>query len=104
MRLSIGIALLPTDYLAPSLVQEPTFELYGARLESVSWRGACSALWSRWTAYRPWNGRSNHTGGMELAGRGGPSLQLFVALLAAHIGGAIFHHAIRKDGTLMRML
>lgn len=29
---------------------------------------------------------------------------LFVLLLAAHIGGAIFHHAIRKDGTLMRML
>lgn len=25
-------------------------------------------------------------------------------LLAAHIGGAIFHHAIRKDGTLLRML
>jgi cytochrome b561 len=29
---------------------------------------------------------------------------LFLPLLAAHIGGAIFHHAIRKDGTLMRML
>lgn len=29
---------------------------------------------------------------------------LFVLLLAAHISGAIFHHAIRKDGTLMRML
>ncbi len=25
-------------------------------------------------------------------------------LLAAHIGGAVFHHAIRKDGTLLRML
>lgn len=25
-------------------------------------------------------------------------------LLAAHIGGAIFHHAIRRDGTLLRML
>ncbi len=29
---------------------------------------------------------------------------LFVVLLAAHIGAAIFHHAIRRDGTLMRML
>jgi cytochrome b561 len=29
---------------------------------------------------------------------------LFVMLLAAHIGAAIFHHAIRRDGTLMRML
>jgi cytochrome b561 len=29
---------------------------------------------------------------------------LFVALLAAHIGAAVFHHAIRRDGTLMRML
>jgi cytochrome b561 len=27
-----------------------------------------------------------------------------VALLAAHIGGAVYHHAIRGDGTLMRML
>ncbi len=29
---------------------------------------------------------------------------LFLLLLVAHIGAAIFHHAIRKDGTLMRML
>lgn len=29
---------------------------------------------------------------------------LLVVLLAAHIGGAVFHHAIRRDGTLMRML
>jgi cytochrome b561 len=27
-----------------------------------------------------------------------------VALLGAHIGGALFHHAIRRDGTLLRML
>jgi len=27
-----------------------------------------------------------------------------VVLLVAHIGGAVFHHAIRRDGTLMRML
>jgi cytochrome b561 len=27
-----------------------------------------------------------------------------VALLTAHIGGAVYHHAIRRDGTLMRML
>lgn len=26
------------------------------------------------------------------------------ALLVAHIGGAIYHHAVRRDGTLMRML
>jgi cytochrome b561 len=25
-------------------------------------------------------------------------------LLAAHIGGAVYHHALRRDGTLMRML
>ena len=29
---------------------------------------------------------------------------LLVLLLLAHIGAAVFHHAIRKDGTLMRML
>ncbi len=27
-----------------------------------------------------------------------------LALLCAHIGAAVFHHAIRRDGTLMRML
>jgi cytochrome b561 len=25
-------------------------------------------------------------------------------LLAAHVGGAIYHHAVRRDGTLLRML
>jgi cytochrome b561 len=25
-------------------------------------------------------------------------------LLVAHIGGAIYHHALRRDGTLLRML
>lgn len=29
---------------------------------------------------------------------------LLVLLLATHIGAAIFHHAFRRDGTLMRML
>ncbi|MBU8541355.1 cytochrome b [Falsiroseomonas tokyonensis] len=28
----------------------------------------------------------------------------FPLLLAAHIGGAIYHHALRRDGTLLRML
>lgn len=29
---------------------------------------------------------------------------LMTALILAHIGGALFHHAIRRDGTLMRMI
>jgi len=29
---------------------------------------------------------------------------LFLVLLVAHVGAAVFHHAIRGDGTLMRML
>ena len=29
---------------------------------------------------------------------------LIAFLLLAHIGGAVFHHAIRRDGTLMRMI
>jgi len=29
---------------------------------------------------------------------------LFLVLLIAHIGAAVFHHAIRRDGTLMRIL
>ncbi|MFM7611998.1 MAG: cytochrome b/b6 domain-containing protein [Alphaproteobacteria bacterium] len=32
---------------------------------------------------------------------GGWSLLVLIAL---HIGGALFHHAIRRDGTLMRMI
>jgi cytochrome b561 len=32
---------------------------------------------------------------------GGWSLMVLIAL---HIGGALFHHAIRRDGTLMRMI
>jgi len=28
----------------------------------------------------------------------------FLLLIPAHVAGAIFHHAIRRDGTLMRML
>jgi cytochrome b561 len=27
-----------------------------------------------------------------------------VVLIALHVGGAVFHHAIRRDGTLMRMI
>jgi cytochrome b561 len=29
---------------------------------------------------------------------------LLVVLIALHIGGALFHHAVRRDGTLMRMI
>jgi cytochrome b561 len=29
---------------------------------------------------------------------------LLVPLIAAHVGGAIYHHAIRRDGMLLRML
>jgi cytochrome b561 len=29
---------------------------------------------------------------------------LLVVLIALHVGGALFHHAIRRDGTLMRMI
>jgi cytochrome b561 len=25
-------------------------------------------------------------------------------LIALHVGGALFHHAVRRDGTLMRMI
>jgi cytochrome b561 len=29
---------------------------------------------------------------------------LLVVLIVLHVGGALFHHAIRRDGTLMRMI
>jgi hypothetical protein len=74
----LGIALMPTDYLAPALLPETTFELRRMRLEPVGWGGALRTLWSDWSAYRPWNGRSNHTLGFELGARGA-SLQAFLA-------------------------
>jgi len=29
---------------------------------------------------------------------------IIIALLAAHVGGALYHHLIRKDGVLLRMM
>jgi hypothetical protein len=76
---AIGIAVMPTDYLHARAVVEPHFVLRGLRLESRSWRGALRSLASRWMAYRPWNGRSNHTGGFELSAHPGESRQAFIA-------------------------
>jgi hypothetical protein len=90
---AIGFALLPTDYLAPVATRDREFSFVAGRLESESWAGALRALSTQWRAYRPWNGRSNHTGGFELSATPGPALQLFVfcvlfaTLLAAAIAG-----------------
>jgi hypothetical protein len=78
---AIGFALLPTDYLAAAATLDREFAFVGGRLESESWAGALRALSTQWRAYRPWNGRSNHTGGFELSTTPGPSLQLFVFLV-----------------------
>jgi hypothetical protein len=80
---AIGIAASPTDMLHPAFVAGRDFAVRSLRLSSPSWKGALAALWNEWTAYRPWTGRSNNTGGFELAAVAGPSLPLFVAVLAA---------------------
>lgn len=76
---AVGVVALPTDYLPAAAIADASLELRAARFESVSWRGALGALWSEWSSYRPWMGRSNNTGGFELGADAGASLQAFVA-------------------------
>jgi hypothetical protein len=91
---AIGFALLPTDYLAAEPSRQRRFGFERGSLATDSWGGALHALVTQWTAYRPWNGRSNNTAGFELSATPGPSLQAFVAgllaitlLLALVLGG-----------------
>jgi hypothetical protein len=87
---AIGVAASPTDVVHPSYVAEREFVLRSLRLESPSWRGALAALRDHWTAYRPWTGRSNNTGGFEFSPKAGASLTLFSALLAMLALGLAF--------------
>lgn len=80
---AIGVAASPTDLVHPAYVAEREFALRSLRLESPSWRGALAALRDHWTAYRPWTGRSNNTGGFEFSPKAGASATLFLAVLAA---------------------
>ncbi len=82
---SIGVIALPTDYLPAAAITEASLELRAARLESVSWRGALATLWSEWSSYRPWMGRSSNTGGLELGTGAGASLQAFLAAWLASV-------------------
>lgn len=91
----VGIALMPTDLLSPSLLPDTTLELHLLRLEPPGWGAALRSLWTEWSAFRAWNGRSNHTLGFESGSRE-RSLQGFVAswlagalvLLALSLGRA----------------
>lgn len=87
----LGLVLLPTDYLAAERAPPRDSVLHSARLSSDGWGPRLRALWTQWTAYRPWNGRSNHTAGYELSASAGPSLTAFVAalLLLALVLGAL---------------
>lgn len=80
---AIGIAASPTDVLHPGYVAERDFAVRALRLQSPSWRAALVALRDQWSAYRPWTGRSNNTGGFEFSSAAGASLTLFIALLSA---------------------
>lgn len=82
---TVGVISLPTDYLPAAAMTEAVLELRAARLESVSWRGALAALWSEWSSYRPWMGRSSNTGGLELGTGAGASLQAFLAAWLASV-------------------
>jgi hypothetical protein len=105
---AIGIALLPTDYLAAELTTQRRFVFERGSLASDSMGGALRALITQWTAYRPWNGRSNNTAGFELSATPGPSLQAFVAgllaislLLVSILGG---REGLRRSGVLLLVL
>jgi hypothetical protein len=78
---ALGLVMQPTDYIAGHLAPAPHYVLGAMRFESANLRAALAALADRWYAYRPWNGRSNHTGGFEHGADPGPSLQGFVAAL-----------------------
>lgn len=75
----VGIALMPNDLLAPSLLPDTSLEVQLLRLEPPGWGGALRNLWTEWTAVRSWNGRSNNTLGLE-SGRREASLPGFLAL------------------------
>jgi hypothetical protein len=77
----VGIQAVPADYVPTAALPAVTLELRAARLESVNLRAALGELATQWLAYRPWTGRSNNTGGSELAGGVGPSLTAASALL-----------------------
>jgi len=78
---ALGLLILPTNYLSGHLAETPDYRLLTLRFESPNLRAALAALFDRWFGYRPWNGRSNHTGGYEHGAPSGPPLQGFVAAL-----------------------
>ena len=69
---ALGLVVQPTDYLAGQLAETPDYRLLALRFESPNLRAALAALFERWFGYRPWNGRSNHTGGYEHGPPPGP--------------------------------
>jgi hypothetical protein len=80
---SLGVAAAPVDYLHGALLERPQLELGELRLEALSVAGALAALWSEWTALRPWSGRSSNTSGFELSPLPGPSFTAAVAVWIA---------------------
>ena len=87
---ALGLLILPTDYLAAHLAEKPDYRLRDLRFESPNLRAALAALFDRWFGYRPWNGRSNHTGGYEHGSPPGPPLQGFVAAVLGWILGVLW--------------
>jgi hypothetical protein len=77
---ALGLAIVPTDYAAAEVLPPPTLSLQRLHLESASWGGAVSALFTEWTAYRAWTGRSINTAGFDFGSRRTSSLTAFVAL------------------------
>jgi hypothetical protein len=87
---AIGFAVMPTEYLAAALTLGRRFEFESGALAAPAAREALAALWTGWIAYRPWNGRSNHTAGFELSAVPAPSLQAFVFALLGIVAGALW--------------
>lgn len=79
----VAISAMPIDYLAAAAVSRPELHLRRAVFKPQDRSGAWAALATDWMAQRPWTGRSTNTGGFELSGAPGPSLQAYVASGAA---------------------
>lgn len=76
----VRLVAVPVDYLPAKALPAMTLALRGARLENASLSAALGELATQWFALRPWTGRSNNTGGTELAGGVGTSLTAAIAL------------------------
>lgn len=76
---AVGLAWVPLAYQSAEFWPDAALELAHFRLESNNAGAALATMMENWFEYRPWNGRSNHTGGFEFGADPGPSMAGWVA-------------------------